>query len=82
MYNRASLRAAGLAFVAVSLITNAALLLPGVGSGFVTMVFSTGLSTPVYYYVLIPLLTILSITVVNVSGILAAFGRSPKPASS
>jgi len=82
MYNRASLRAAGLTFVAVSLLTNAALLLPGVGSGFVMMVFSPGLSTPIYYYVLIPLLTILSITAVNVRGVLAAFGRGPRSPSS
>jgi hypothetical protein len=73
MYNRARLREAFLACVAVFLFTNGALLFPGVGSGFFTMLFSVGLSTPIYYYALIPLLTILSITVVNIREVAAAF---------
>ena len=70
-YNRASLREALLAGVAVFLFTNAALLFPGVGSGFVRMLFSVGLSTPIYYYALIPLLTILSLTAVNIREVAA-----------
>jgi hypothetical protein len=73
MYNRARLREALLASAAVFLFTNAALLFPGVGSGFVTMLISVGLSTPIYYYALIPLLTILSITVVNLREVVATF---------
>jgi hypothetical protein len=73
MYNRARLREALLASAAVFLFTNAALLFPGVGSGFATMLLSVGLSTPIYYYALIPLLAILSITVVNLREVVAAF---------
>ncbi|MDA4112924.1 MAG: glycosyltransferase 87 family protein [Thaumarchaeota archaeon] len=73
MYNRARLREALLASAAVFLFTNAALLFPGVGSGFVTMLLSVGLSTPIYYYALIPLLTILSITLVNLREVVSAF---------
>ncbi|MGA2666258.1 MAG: hypothetical protein ABSF83_15075 [Nitrososphaerales archaeon] len=74
-YNRARLRPAFLSLAAVSLATNAALLYPGVGSGFVTMLLSTGLTTPLYYYALIPLLTIVALTVVDAREVAAAFGR-------
>ena len=64
-YNRHNLRRAAVVAVAVFLLTNASLLLPGVGSGFVSMLFTTGISTPLYYYSWIPLLTILAVSAAN-----------------
>jgi hypothetical protein len=72
-YNRTDLREAFLAFAAVLLFTNLPLLIPGVGAGFVRMLFSTGLTTPLYWYALIPLLTIAALTAVNAREVMAAF---------
>lgn len=74
-YNRTSLKAASAACALALLLTNAALLLPGVGSGFVAMVLNSGLSTPLYYYALIPLLSVVALTVVNLGEVVAAFRR-------
>jgi hypothetical protein len=73
MYNRASLRSAFSVLGLVLLLTNATLLVPGVGSGFLAMVLGSGLSTPLYYYALIPLLSIAALTVVNLGEVIAAF---------
>jgi hypothetical protein len=72
-YNRASPKRAFGAGTISLLVTNFMLLIPGVGSGFVTMLFSTGFATPLYYYALIPLLTVVSITIVNFRGVVEAF---------
>jgi hypothetical protein len=73
MYNRPSLRRAFGAGAATLLATNATLLVPGVGGGFLTMLFTSGLTTPLYWYALIPLLTIVALTVVNIREVIAAF---------
>ena len=65
MYNRRSLKTALASGLAVFLVTNVALFYPPIGAGFVNMLFSSGLSTPLYYYSLIPLLTILALTAAN-----------------
>jgi hypothetical protein len=56
-----ALSAWGCFFVTLA-VSNLTMLLPGVGSGFVEMVLSVGLSTPVYYYSWIPLISIVSLT--------------------
>jgi hypothetical protein len=59
------------------LATNAVLFYPPIGSGFLNMLFSSGLSTPLYYYALIPLLTVLALTAANVREIVSAIkGKS------
>lgn len=70
LYNRTALRAAFFSGVATLLLTNAVLLIPGIGSGFLAMLFTTGLTTPIYYYYsLIPLLTVVALTVLELDGI-------------
>lgn len=74
MYNGSKLRSAFLSGAATSLVTNVTLLIPGTGSGFIAMLTSVGLGTPwYYYYSLIPILTVVSLTVLNIDGIVSAF---------
>ncbi|MDA4134778.1 MAG: glycosyltransferase 87 family protein [Thaumarchaeota archaeon] len=73
MYNRPSLWKAFGAGAATLLASNATLLVPGVGSGFLTMLFTSGLTTPLYWYALIPLFTIVALTIVNLREVIAAF---------
>ena len=47
------------------LVTNLVLLYPPALTGFLTMLFTTGLDTPLYYYSLIPLVALVSLMVVN-----------------
>ena len=79
-YNRGNLRRASLSFVGVFLASNFALLLPGVGSGFATMIGSSGASTPLFYYAYIPLLTVIALTIVNARDMarLMREGRLPR----
>jgi hypothetical protein len=73
MYNRSSLSTAFLSGATAFLLTNAALLIPGVGSGFLITLFSSGLTTPLYYYSLIPLLTVISLTLLNLRAVVTSF---------
>jgi hypothetical protein len=50
------------------------LLYPGVSSSFTTMIFSNAVTTPLFYYSLIPLLTLSALIVVTYKDIGAAFG--------
>ena len=61
MYNRKNLKEASLVAVGSIAVSNAALLYPGVGSGFLTMLLSTGLSTPPYYYTFIPIAVVIAL---------------------
>jgi len=72
MYNRHGLRLAVAGGLGAFLATNAALFYPAIGSGFVNMLISSGLTTPLYYYALIPLLTVLALTAANVREIVGA----------
>ena len=77
LYNRRTLGLAAASGLAVFLATNAVLLYPPIGSGFLEMLFSSGLSTPLYYYALIPLLTVLALTAANVREIVSVLkGKS------
>ncbi len=69
MYNRPSLRAAFGAGALALLVTNAVLFIPGVGSGFLVMLSTSGLTTPLYWYALIPLFTVVSLTLLNLRAI-------------
>jgi hypothetical protein len=73
MYNRRNLKVAALSAVAALAVTNVMLLYPGMGLGFVGMVFGSGIPTPLYYYALIPFLTLIALMVVNFKELVAAF---------
>jgi len=68
-YNSVNLKRAGLSLI-VGLVTfNSPLLFDGIGVGFLRMVVGGGASTPIYYYALIPLLTLVSIIVADMKEI-------------
>jgi hypothetical protein len=74
LYNRENLRKAVLSFAIALVLSNFILLYPGTVADFFLMVFSSGLTTPLYFYTLIPFLTLLSLIFVNIkeiSGLLA-----------
>jgi hypothetical protein len=77
MYNRMSLTRAVSAGFAAFVVSNAALLYPPLGSSFLGMVFNTGLTTPIYYYALIPLLTVIALTLANLREVRNAFRVNP-----
>jgi hypothetical protein len=71
VYNRASLAGSSIAATAAAVLSNFAILFlfPGVLPGFLSMLFTYGLSTPIYIYSLIPILTVAVLTIVNWRGI-------------
>jgi len=73
MYNRPKLPAAFISGAAAFLLSNSMLLIPGMGAGFLTMLFSSGLTTPLYYYALIPLFTVIALTLLNLREIVGSF---------
>jgi len=73
MYNRKNLKAATASAAAALALSNVMLLYPGMGSGFISMVFASAVATPLYYYSLIPLFTSLALIVVNFKELVAAF---------
>ena len=68
-YNRLDLKKAGLSLVVSLAAVNSLLLLDGIGVGFLRMAVERGATTPLYYYALIPFLTLVSIMVVNIKEI-------------
>jgi hypothetical protein len=73
MYNRKTLKLAGTSAVLSLAASNSMLLYPGMGLGFYNMVFLSGISTPLYYYALIPFLTLMALIIVNFKKLVAAF---------
>ncbi len=73
MYNRKNLKAAAASAITALALSNVMLLYPGMGSGFITMVFGSGITTPLYYYSLIPFFTLIALIVVNFKELVAAF---------
>ncbi len=73
MYNRKNLKVAAASTIGALALSNAMLLYPGMGSGFVSMVIGSGVTTPLYYYSLIPFLTLMSLIVFNFKELVAAF---------
>jgi hypothetical protein len=72
MYNRKNLKAAVASAITMLALSNAMFLYPGTGSGFINMVFSSGVTTPLYYYSLIPFLTLISLIIVDFKELVAA----------
>jgi len=54
-------------------VFNSPLLIDGIGAGFLQMVFQRGVGTPLYYYALIPFLTLVSLIVLNAKEIYLLF---------
>ena len=70
VYNKQRLRVAVPSAVGLLLVSNFALLFPGVGSGFMTMLLNSGITTPPYYYSFIPLLMVVCLTILNAKEIM------------
>ena len=73
MYNRQNIKPATASLVGSLLLSNAMLLYPGMGISFLTMIFASAVTTPLYYYSLIPFFTLLALIIVNFKGLIAAF---------
>ena len=73
LYNRKHLKAAAASLIIALPLSNIMLLYPGMASNFQNMVFASAVTTPLYYYSLIPLVTLLSLIVVNSNEWAAAF---------
>jgi hypothetical protein len=65
VYNKLDLKKSGLSLIASLAAFNSPLLVGGIGAGFLQMVFQRGVGTPLYYYALIPFLTLVSLIVLN-----------------
>jgi hypothetical protein len=72
-YNDRNLKRAGVSLVVGLVALNSPLLLDGIGVGFLRMIVERGATTPLYYYALIPLLTLVSIMVINIKEIYVVF---------
>jgi hypothetical protein len=73
MYNRKNLKVAAESAIGALALSNVMLLYPGMGSSFLDMVFGSGVTTPIYYYSLIPLFTLVALIAVNFKDLVAAF---------
>jgi len=82
MYNRKNLKAAIVSAVGSLVLSNLILLYPGVSSGFTSMVFSSAITTALYYYSFIPFFTLVSLIIVNYREIGAAWDPRKKSAGS
>jgi hypothetical protein len=81
MYNRKNLKAATASTISTLALSNLMLLYPGMGSSFISMVFASAVTTPLYYYSLIPLFTLLTLIIVNFKELVAAFDSNGRFAS-
>ena len=72
IYNRSHLKTATASATCALVLSNLMLLYPGMGSGFIGMIFSSAVTTPLYYYSLIPFFTLLSLYFVNFKELAAA----------
>jgi hypothetical protein len=73
MYNKDRILASVSALFGSLVVSNIMLLYPSLGAGFLNMSSGLGMTTPLYPYALIPLLTVVSISVVNWKEIVTAF---------
>jgi len=71
-FNRTQLRNAVATMIAALVISNALVLYPGVWQGFISMVFTSGDSTPFYTPSWIPLVMIICLTAVNAKQMIGA----------
>ncbi len=73
MYNWRSLKVALPSLVLTLVLSNAVLFIPGMGKGFLSMVLNSSLSTPLYYYSLIPFFTFVALTFINIREMIVTF---------
>ena len=73
VYNKPDLKKSGLSLIASLAAFNSPLLIDGIGAGFLQMVVLRGAETPLYYYALIPFLTLGSLIVLNAKEIYLLF---------
>ncbi len=71
-YNCKKLKVATVSAIGMMVVSNAMLLYPSMGLGFISMAFNST-TTPLYYYSFIPLFTLIALTVVNAKEVVAAF---------
>lgn len=74
MYNWKHLKVSSVSFLVSLMLSNSMLAFTGAGSSFLRMVSSQALSTPLYYYSLIPFFTLLSLIAVNYKELIVVFG--------
>jgi len=73
MYNWKNLKAALPSLAGTLILSNLVLLYPGTGSHFMSMVSGSVVSTPLYYYSLIPFLTFVCLTLINLKEMIVTF---------
>ena len=73
-FNRKNIKFASASAVFSVLLSNGMLLVSGIGSSFLTMVFSNAVATPLFYYSYIPLITLSVLIAVNFKEEGRAFG--------
>jgi hypothetical protein len=73
MYNWKSLKLALPSLAGALVLSNIVLFYPGTGASFVNMVFLSSLSTPLYYYSLIPFFTFVVLIFVNLKEMIVTF---------
>ena len=73
MYNRKNLKASTISLIGSLALSNAMLIYPGMASNFLSMVFASAVTTPLYYYALIPFFTLLALIIVNFKELVATF---------
>ena len=69
VYNKPQFRLAAAGALCFGLASNLPFIIPGVASGFESMMLSSGVTTPLYYYSYIPLLTIVCLTILKASDV-------------
>jgi len=73
MYNWKNLKVALPSLVGILVLSNVVLFYPGAGDGFVSMVLASSLSTPLYYYSLIPFFTFVALIFINLKEMIVTF---------
>jgi hypothetical protein len=73
MYNRKNLKIAAASAISSLVLSNLMLLYPSVGAGFISMIFGSGITTPLYYYSLIPFFILMALIIVNFKELVSAF---------
>ena len=81
MYNRKNLKGATISLIGSLVLSNSMLLYPGMASNFLSMVFASAVTTPLYYYAFIPFFTLLALIIVNFKELVATFDRKGKYAN-
>lgn len=78
-YNRRNLIASIGTMLTTLAISNSMLLFTGTWIGFANMVFASGVATPIYYYSLIPLLTMVALNIINARELVEVFSPPTAP---